>query len=194
MQFSHIVRRLHLYLGVFLIAWFFMYGVTSLPFAHPAAFGSGRPERTLRFDRPYSIELPEKGDLRPIGAQIMRDAGMEGAFGTYRDPQGRLHVYRYDFRSSTEITYFPREKRLLAEDNRFRWSHFLTGLHARGGFEQESVLNTAWGILVDIVCVAILLWIATGIYMWWQVRGHRGWGWLALAGGALSFAVVLLGL
>jgi hypothetical protein len=82
----------------------------------------------------------------------------------------------------------------LAEDNRFRWDRFLTGVHARSGFDQESILDDSWAVLVDFVCLGILIWIASGLYMWWQIGHVRSWGALALSGGLISFLVFLLGL
>jgi len=49
-------------------------------------------------------------------------------------------------------------------------------------------------LLVDTVCLGILIWIASGLYMWWQIRHVRLWGALALSGGLISFLVFLLGL
>jgi len=34
MTFSHLNRRVHLYAGLALLPWFFMYGISSVPFAH----------------------------------------------------------------------------------------------------------------------------------------------------------------
>jgi hypothetical protein len=85
------------------------------------------------------------------------------------------------------VKYFVDQKKLTEEDRRFRWDHFLTGMHARGGFEQEGVLQRSWSIVVDLVCLAIVLWIATGLYMWWGVLGSRRWGLIALSAGMASF-------
>lgn len=194
MSFSHFTRRLHLYLGMALLSWFAMYGITAIPFAHNTWFGKGGPVWTPRFERPYAIEVPPEGELRATAATILRDNGLEGAFGASRDKQGRLQIYRFNFRSATRLTYDPERKRLLAEDRGFRVSNFLTGMHARGGFAQPGLLHKAWGVLVDLVSIGMLLWIASGIYMWWGLNGHRLWGWVALAAGALSFAVFLVAL
>ena len=72
---------------------------------------------------------------------------------------------------STQLKYFIDQKRMTVEDRRFRWDHFLTGMHARGGFEQEGLLDRSWSVIVDLVCVAIVLWIASGLYMWWGLPG-----------------------
>ena len=40
---------------------------------------------------------------------------------------------------------------------------------------------------------ALLLWMASGLIMWWKLPGTglRAWGWLALISGAISFAVII---
>jgi hypothetical protein len=196
MTFYFITRRLHLYLALFLLPWFFMYGVSSIPFSHGAMFQSiyGQPRWTVKFDRPYEIEVPEDADLKAAGKRILSENGLEGTYGVHRAKPNQLNVYLHSFRSATRITYFVDQKRLLAEDRQFRWDHFLTGMHARGGFQQDSALNDAWGVAVDIVCVAMLIWIASGIYMWWKIRPTRFWGAVALGGGPFSFLVFLTAL
>ena len=67
-------------------------------------------------------------------------------------------------------------------------------MHARGGFDQEGLLQRSWSIVVDLVCLAIVVWIASGLYMWWGVPGSRRWGLIALAAGISSFLVFTQGL
>jgi hypothetical protein len=196
MSFDHFVRRLHLYLALALLPWFFIYGISSIPFSHNSYFegrfrASGKPLWNLRSERTYELPMSPDGDLREIGAQIMRDAGLTGSFGASRPRKDVINLYIYTFRSASQAAYFIDQKRLRIEDRTFRWDHFLTGMHARGGFENPTPLSVAWAILVDIVCVGFLLWIATGIYMWWKLKHTRRWGWVALGSGALLFALFL---
>lgn len=88
-----------------------------------------------------------------------------------------------------QLKYYADRKQLTVEDRRFRWDHFLTGRHARGGFEQEGLLVRSWRVVVDLVCLAIVLWIASGLFRWWGLPGSRRWGWIAIAAGTLSFVV-----
>jgi len=199
MTYNHLNRRLHLYLALTLLPWFFMYGISSIPFSHNQYFeerdkAKNIPLWTKRFERAYDVPVPTEGDLRPFGAKVLADTGMQGsAFGAYRQGPDQINVYVYSFWKSTQIKYFISEKRLLAEDRRFRFEHFLTGMHAKGGFEQGG-LHNLWGIVIDIVCLGMLLWVVTGLIMWWKLPSTRKWGWLALAGGVLSFALFLVAL
>lgn len=46
--------------------------------------------------------------------------------------------------------------------------------------------------LTDVVCLAIALWIASGLYMWWGLQASRSWGWLAIGAGATSFVFFMV--
>lgn len=198
MTLLHFSRRTHLYLGLGLLPWFLVYAVSSIPFSHNQYFESldkakGLPNWTPRFERQYEIAIPETGSLRPVGARILHDTGIQGAFGTYRQGPNQINVYVHSFWKSTQLKYFIAEKRLVAEDKRFRWDHFLTGMHAKGGFEQGG-LHDVWGVIVDLVCLGMLLWVLTGLLMWWKLPSSRIWGWVALMAGCASFALFLLAL
>ncbi len=196
MTFSHVNRRVHLYLGLALLPWFLMYGVSSIPFAHTQYFNDrdaakGLPVWTLRAERTVDVPVPNgTSGLRAFGETLLREAGITGTnFGTYRQSPTQINVYSYSFWHSTQLKYFIDQKKLIVEDRRFRWDQFLTGMHARGGFEQESLVDRSWSVVVDIVSLSMIVWIASGLYMWWELPGHRRWGWLAILGGVTSFMI-----
>ena len=129
--------------------------------------------------------------MKALGKKIMETCGLEGSFGAYRHSPTQVNVYVYTFWKSTEVKYFLDRKLLRVEDRRFRWDQFLTGMHARGGFDQDGFLDDLWAVLVDVVCLGFLTWITTGIIMWWQVKHTRMWGWAALGAGAGLFSAFL---
>jgi len=195
--FSQFNRRLHLYLALSLLPWFFMYGISSIPFAHNQFFeardaAKRLPLWTLRSEHNLDVRVPEDpAELRSLGAALLEETGIQGtSFGAYRQSPTQVNVYSYSFWKSTQLKYFVDQKKLtVEEDRRFRWDHFLTGMHARGGFEQEGFLQVSWSVVVDLVCLGMIAWIASGLYMWWGLPGHRRWGWLAILAGTASFLV-----
>jgi hypothetical protein len=194
-KFLHINRRTHLYLALALLPWFFMYGVTAAPFAHPKWFealqDTSKSPWTERFRRPYRMDVPaDREQLRTAGAKVLADVGLERtANGVYRISEDRVHIYTNDFWESTRLTYFIDKQELVAEDRWFQWNEFLTSLHARGGWDQPHPLAKAWAFLVDLVSVAMIVWVATGLLMWWRIRRTRAWGMLAFGAGLASFAI-----
>ena len=82
MTYSHLNRRLHLYLGLALLPWFFMYGISSVPFAHNQFFerrdaAKGLPLWTLRAERTLDVPVPESAaGLRAFGATLLHEVGI----------------------------------------------------------------------------------------------------------------------
>jgi hypothetical protein len=199
MTVAHLNRRTHLFLGLALLPWFLMYGLSSIPFAHTAFFerrdaAKGLPMWTLRATHTVDLPVPEEPlELRALGAALLRQAGVStSSFGVYRQSPTQLNVYAYSFRHSTQLKYFIDQHRMTVEDRRFRWDQFLTGMHGRGGFEQEGLLDRSWSVIVDLVCLAIALWIASGLYMWWGLQGSRTWGFITIGAGAAAFVFFTL--
>lgn len=198
MKFPHINRRTHLYLGMTLMPWFLMYGVSSIVFSHNQYFqereqASGVPLWTMRLEKPYEAEVPQGGNLRPLATKVVKDLGLTGIYGAYRPPNGKhIEIYASTFLHAARARYYPDDKRITLEDKRFRFDQFLTSMHARGGFRHDETLQLVWSVLVDVVCAGMLLWIATGIYMWWSLPKQRMWGWVALTGGLITFGLFML--
>lgn len=202
MTFAHLNRRTHLYLGLALLPWFSMYGLSSIPFAHAPYFDArdaakNLPLWTMTMDRTVDAAPPgiggsgtDEAAMRAFGARLIHEAGLTGtSFGVYRQNENQINVYAYSFLKSTQLKYFVDARRLTVEERRFRVDHFLTGMHARGGFEDERRFVRSWSIVVDLVCVAMIVWIASGLYMWWALPGHRRWGWIAIAAGTATFVL-----
>lgn len=195
MTFNHANRRLHLYLALSLIPWFFIYGFSSIYFSHGRTidewFPSDQPNWSQRSETQLLLDVPESGDLRDIGRQVLSDLGIEGPFYIGRRGYG-FQIYQVTFLDHTRITYRSESQTLTVEDKRFRWDHFFTTLHARGGFQEGEYLHNTWSVIVDLVCVGILIWIASGLVMWWQLPAQRNWGWVSFGGGIATFIAFML--
>jgi hypothetical protein len=189
MTFAHFVRRAHLYTGLFLMPWVIMFGVSTIPINHQSpepANWTPIAERT--FDAP--VPAAEE-NLRPLGRQMMNAAGIEGGYWVYRVNPGQVQVGHPDFLSPVRMNYFAADKRLVVERRPFSLRPFLSGMHTRGGYDMGGFWDSVWAVFVDAVCVGLILWIASGIYMWWGLPATRRWGWLALGAGTACFAVII---
>ncbi len=124
----------------------------------------------------------------------MNAAGVRGGFYVNRPNQRQVNVNHPNFLGPTRIFYYIGENRLVAERRQFVPRMFLTGLHTRGGYALEGFWDSMWAVFVDLVSVGLLLWIVSGLIMWWKLpgTGPRQWGWLALAGGAVCFVVIMM--
>ena len=183
-----VLRRLHLYLGLVLLPWVVLFGVTSWPFSHPVPV---QPTWTVRLDGPFTLKAPVDTDLRTLGARLHEAAGFGGGFYVNRPSPQRINVYHPNFVHPTRITYFVDQQRLLVEEREFVLRQALTSMHAHGGYELGGFWNVLWAIVVDVFCVALIVWIGTGLVMWWMLPGRRAWGWIALTSGLVVFVVLV---
>lgn len=195
MNFLLLVRRTHLYLGLFLLPWVIMFGVSSAPINHPE--GNVAPKWTPLADIPFSVEPPgatTPESLRPLGEQMMNAAGLSGGgFYVNRANPAQINVNHPNFLHPVRIMYYTDRHRLLAERREFAFRQFLSGMHTRGGYNLGGFWDWVWAAFVDLVSVALIAWIASGLFMWWKLPGTglRRWGWLALVAGAVSFALII---
>jgi len=66
-----------------------------------------------------------------------------------------------------------------------------TFMHLRGGYGQPGFGNTFWGLLVDAACAGIIIWVVSGLIMWWRLPRLRTWGTIAVAARILSFTLLV---
>jgi hypothetical protein len=191
MTFLHFVRRAHLYMGLFLFPWVIMFGVSSLPLNHNSA---PTPVMwTLVAEHSFRASVPGAGEnLRPLGRDMMNAAGIAGGYFINRVNEHQVNVNHPDFLRPSRLIYYADRQRLTVEHRDFALRHFLSGLHTRGGYDLGGVGDSMWAIFVDIVSGALILWIASGVYMWWHLPSTRAWGWFALAGGVACFAAIIV--
>src|ERR1044071_556634 len=174
-SFNKINRRTHLYLGLALLPWLLMYGVSSAIIIH---FNPIEPlPKELAFEKPYDKPVDLKGpnnanntpELRATAARILKDLDMEGGFWVDKPNADTLHIDRFSFRGNSSLTYSAKKQTLKLERQKMRVPQVIQRMHFRGGFHQPDFANNAWGVLVDLACIAILFWVISGAIMWWQL-------------------------
>jgi len=196
MTFDKINRRTHLFLGLFLLPWLTIYGVSSFIVIHPKPFKFDSPPREVLFEKPYSRPVITQGknnepDLRAAAQEILRDNNLEGAFWVDKPRDDVVHIDRFSFRDSISLTYSLKDQKLKAERQTMRWPQVAMRMHFRGGYFQPDLGNKLWGVVVDLVCLTIIIWVFSGLIMWWRLARLRTWGAITIAAGALSFALLV---
>jgi hypothetical protein len=194
--FDKFNRRTHLYLGLFLMPWLLMYGVSSFIVIHQSWFKLGTSSKELVFEKTYNRPVNMQGannspELRATAQEILKDCNLEGAFWVDKPNPDTLHIERFTFRDSMSLMYSVKEQKLKADRVRVNLAQVPMRMHFRGGYEQPTFGNRVWGLLVDVACGGIIVWVASGLIMWWRLPRFRAWGALAVGGGFLSFLLLV---
>jgi len=183
-----------MYLALFLTPWVLIYAVSTMAMNHREFFRDlygGQPVQwEIESGQTYSGTIPEGAKPAEAALQILESLGMDGSHGA-RAAGGRIIINRMHPVNPRRITYNPANRSLLVEKQVFRAPVFLERMHRRRGFEQNYALDDTWGLSVDVFIVAMLFWVASGLWMWWEMKVTRLWGGVFGLAGLALFAYYL---
>jgi hypothetical protein len=190
--FDKINRRVHLYSGLFLLPWLMMYGLSSFLIIHQSwFFADKKPVWEPVFEKNYDRLVSDQTNLRDTAQEILKEFNLEGAFWVNKPKPETLEIDRYSFWGSTHLTYSIKDHKLKAERQRVPVGRAVIRMHFRGGYSQAPFWDKFWGSLVDAACVGIIIWVASGLIMWWRLPRLRAWGAIAVVGGFVSFLLLV---
>jgi len=193
-----ILRRTHLYLGMMLIPWMFIYAFSTFLINHGPYFRQFRPGPDgwiHLWEKEYQTVLPTtQPELRTWAEGVLKEHDLYGGpFGVQRNVQ-QVVINGPRFIKPVRIRYRLADNQLIAEERETSWVETFLRLHFRAGYGQVGPWQKVWGFVVDVVCVSFLVWVATGLYLWWKIPQVRRWGWVAIIAGVISFVGVMLAL
>lgn len=193
---SKIVRRTHMYLALFLTPWMIIYSLSGLVLNHGQTvrkwYGGSFGQFEKVEEREYKAAFSDTADARMIGAQILEHLNLSGTFNVQGNAgQPRLVITRNAAFAAHRITYVRAEDKLLIEKQAFTAPVFVNRAHFRHGYEQPFLSSKIWALAVDLAIVGMILWAATGIWMWWEIKPARIWGAAFAAAGLGAFALLL---
>jgi len=191
---SRLIRRLHMFTGLFLAPWMLMYALSTMVMTHRdfvvSLYPSQNPEmvteRELDYTRSFSPEISRD----EIGPQILHDLGLAGRHYLSGGRNGEpLVINRQNALAMRRITFNPATHKLVIQREEFRALTFLERLHRRRGYEQPYPLEDTWGITVDVAVITMAFWSLSGVWLWWELKSTRFWGALSFFGGLGLFTV-----
>jgi hypothetical protein len=181
-----------MYLALFFFPWMAMYALSTLAMNHRAWFAGPPPAFERETDIVYDGVFPDDADPRLMARQILASVDLDGAHNVTRRKDGALVINRNDLVTPRRLTYTPADRRLLIEAMPFREQAFLERFHRRRGYATGYVFDTVWAVSVDLVIAAMVFWVFSGLWMWWEMKVTRAPGLLAILGGAGVFACYLV--
>ncbi len=201
-------RRLHNYVGLFLLLFLWLFAVSGLVLNHSAwtagKFWDARQESTN--DR--AIRAPVVSGDVAIAAALMQQLGMVGEVGGIRR---HADGTRLDFQVVKPGQVFRVEAHLdsaLARVTTIRlntWGaidalHKFTGVKMGEPDEQRDwLLTRLWSLSMDALAIGMIVLVVSGIYLWFRRVGTRRVGTrrkglVALSAGVACCAFFLFGL
>ncbi len=193
---SLLLRRIHLYLALFLAPWILMYASSTFVMNHRVLFHGPAPapppQYVVERELVYPGEMPEGATPQQVARQLLATLDMDGAHVVARPfAAERVVIHRQHPVSPRRITYTAADRRVVIEKMTFSGAGFLERMHRRRGFQHDYALEDLWAGTVDLTIAGLLLLALSGIWMWWTVRAARPLGALALGAGFALFGLFL---
>ena len=185
-----------MYLGLFLVPWMLMYALSTMVMNHREFVVSFYPTKTpvLTKEREldYSRSFPADATPQQIGQQILSDIGLDGTHRVTGGKDGKpLVIERQHPLALRRIAFHPKDGKLIIEREEFRGATFLERMHRRRGYQNPYLLEDTWAFSVDLTVIAMIFWALSGIWIWWELRSTRVWGFISGGVGLLLFAIFL---
>ncbi len=175
---SKIIRRTHMYLALFLTPWMIIYSLSGLVLNHNQTvrnFYGGDFNPFVKVEESeFTGTFSDNADSRAVAGQILEQLNLSGAFNVQGGPsQPKMVINRNGSRAAHRVTYFPKEKKLLIEKQTLNVPMFLNRAHFRNGYDQPFAPSKIWAVTVDLAVAGMLFWVASGIWMWWEIKPAR---------------------
>jgi hypothetical protein len=195
-MFSIVLRRTHMYLALFLSPWMLMYALSTLAMNHREYFIAKHGRGPIPFEKEreltYNGSFDPAAEPRAISRQLLASLDLEGAHAVNRRPDGTIVINRQDLRTPRRVIYTPESNRVVVEKQEPRMNAFLERFHRRRGYSTGYALDTVWAVSVDAVIAAMVVWVLSGLWMWWEMKSTRPLGAVAMLGGMAVFAFYLV--
>ena len=177
-MFSKLVRQTHMYLALFLVPWMLMYALSTIGMNHREFLQElyGGKLVTWEKEREQICRSTFSADASPelIAGQVMRELKLEGNYTASVPKNGKdIIIVRTDAITPRRITYTPADGKLLVEKQHFRTQPFLESFHRRHGYQSSFKIDDAWSGSVDLAVFGMIFWVASGLWMWWEMKVTR---------------------
>ena len=198
-----VTRKLHNYLGLYLLLFLWLFSVSGLVLNHSAwsaaRFWEVRRESTVE----RTIRVPATTGDVAMATDVMRQLGMIGEVGeTRRHPDGA----RFEFQVVKPGRVFRVDARLDSARARVTairlnaWG-VLDALHKFTGVTMDEpartrdwVMTRIWSLAMDALAIGLVIVVFSGLYLWYRLPAKRRPGLVALLAGVTSCVFFLSGL
>lgn len=193
---SLFLRRVHLYLALFLAPWILMYTASTFVMNHRHLFHGPPPVPPPAFELEreltYPGEFPANATPQQIALQLLATLDIDGAHSIARPfSKDKIVINRQHPVNPRRVTYTAEGNKVRVEKMVFNSAGFLERMHRRRGYQHPYALEDAWALSVDLTIAGLILLACSGIWMWWELRATRALGAVSLAAGVALFGLFL---
>lgn len=185
-------RKIHLYFGLFLLVFIWLFGFSGLLLNHHWKFAkSWEHRKEISYDK--TIQISEEKEKFTLALEMMNELKMKGNIHNLKFSSDSTQLSFIVAKPGTryDIQAHLRQGDLLIKETKLDQWNIMTSLHKiRNPFSEEdseqyqSVWASIWSVSIDIVSVGLIILCLGGWYLWFKVGSKRFYyGLISIAGG-----------
>jgi hypothetical protein len=198
-RFYLLLRKLHLYLGLFISPYLLVFALSTIAINHNWKLKDDENERAQRFVR--QINFPSGAGNLEQAKDILRQLGMSGEIGyiNHLPREGRLAFPVMKPGMEIQVDFDLRTNATTIEQHGTNFWKKLVYLHKSPGPHNANIRGNWiytrwWRVLVDSVVYVLLFLTAGGIYLWAVIKAERKPGLICLGLGMACFFLIAVAL
>ena len=193
-------RQIHIYLGLFLLCFLWLFSVSGLVMNHPKWFG----HKVDRKPSEQTLSIPETEDpvarakafqkqLDLSGEIILRKQRKQDAFAFMVMRPNYRHAINVDLKTGVaKINHVTiQTSQIIGQMHTFSG---VRGMWNEPRQERDWIVTRLWSLSMDAVCVGLILLVLSSLYMAFQIKEKRLWVALSFGLGVFLCAYFLVGL
>ena len=166
------MRATHGLAGLALASVLTMYALTGVVMI----YGEGQRVPASREESKQPLPDAWRGLRGPqLSAAVRSSLGLRGRADLPRRKAGRTQIIFRRPGARSEVTLDSASGSVEIVRFREGWVRTLAQLHQQNGYE-GTLLNKLWAATVDLAALALILFAASGVYLWWKLGRQRRLG------------------
>jgi hypothetical protein len=174
-------RKIHIYLGLFLLLFIWLFGISGVLLNHHWEIANSW-ERREEFNFDKSIQISEEREKYPLAHEIMNELDLKGSIYNLRfssDSSSLNFVVakpgtRYEIQAQLNDGKIQIKGTRLDSWDMMRTLHKLRNPTLKEQSKRyPSALASIWSVSIDFVSAGVIVICLGGWYMWLQVSGRR---------------------
>ena len=196
-KYYPLVRKLHLYVGLFISPFILIFSISALVFNHAGYLNRVSPVKPLPEIRTKLNKIPyDTTDLLTAKA-IIHKLGIEGEIDYISKSPDHISFpvnkpgvkTRIEINTHTDSVLITRQQEGVLRA--MSYLHLMPGQH-NAKLRGNSLFLTIWRVLADVVVYLLLFLTASGIFLWYFLKVERTVGVYAICLGIVFFFGLLL--
>lgn len=183
----NIIRKIHLYASLPIVALLLMYIVSSYFMIHSQSFGTYQRTETV-----ITVEVNSDMVSEDHWDHFLTKNGISGKLINETTGTGGELIRKYERAGKAfEIKLLPDEKLAEIKASKGNLPGILVGLHRIRGFDGPWQYMV-YGILLDIVGVSLILFAISGAILWLKLLKNNRLAWIIFLAGFVYVAAIII--